>query len=460
MRARGPSPVPGARTWCLPGAGGGRNLFALSTGGGPRRGPLPRPRESPPFHRVHVGSSPLQPSPAARPVVVTQALRTPIGRYLGTLSDLSAADLGTSIVTSLLARAGVEGSAVDEVVLGNARQAGGGPNVARQVAVRAGIPVDRPAWTLNMACGSGQQAVALAADAIRLGRAEVAVAGGVESMSGLPFFLPRMRKGYRLGHAPVVDGMYQDGFQCPLAGMVMGETAEALARDLGITRDEQDAFALQSQHRAQEAWEANRFDDEVVPVPVPQRRGDPVPFEQDEHPRANSTLEGLAKLRPVFDREQGTVTAGNSSGITDGAAALLLMGADTAEARGLEPLAFVGETASSGVDPGVMGVGPVPANRALTERTGIAVGDYDLIELNEAFAAQVLACHRDLDLPLDRVNVNGGAIALGHPIGATGARICVTLLHELRRRGGRNGLATLCISGGMGLATHFHRDGL
>jgi acetyl-CoA C-acetyltransferase len=391
--------------------------------------------------------------------VVTHALRTAIGKYLGSFADLSAADLGASVVTDLLTRSGLDPARVDELVFGNGRQAGGGPNVARQVSVRAGIPVERTAWTMNMACGSGLKAIGSVVDSIQLGRAEIAVAGGTESMSGLPFFLPGMRRGYRLGHAEVVDGMYKDGFVCPLAEMVMGETAEKLAQDLGITREEQDEFALASQHRSQAARAAGRFAPEVSPVVVTTRKG-AVTVDVDEHPRDDATLEGLAKLPPVFDRAKGTVTAGNASGITDGAAAVLVMTADRAEELGFEPLAYVGERAEAGVDPKVMGIGPVPAVNALREVSGRGPADFDLIELNEAFAAQVLACHRDLDLPMDRLNVNGGSISLGHPIGATGARIVVTLLHELARRGGTHGLATLCISGGQGLAYAFHREGL
>ncbi len=392
-----------------------------------------------------------------RPIVVTHALRTPIGRYLGSFADLSAADLGTSVVTDLLARAAIDPELVGELVFGNARQAGGGPNVARQISVRAGIPESTPAWTVNMACASGMKAIDLAAESIDRGRADVAVAGGTESMSGLPFFLPKMRRGYRLGHAPLVDAMYKDGFVCPLADMVMGETAEGLAQDLGISREDQDRFALASQEKAQAAIEAGRFADELSPVTVKGRKGDTV-VDADEHPRPNSTLEGLGKLKPVFDAEKGTVTAGNSSGITDGAAALLLMSADKADELGLAPLAFVGASAQVGVDPKRMGIGPVPACKALEERNGVSAADYDLIELNEAFAAQVLACDRDLELPADRLNANGGSIALGHPIGATGARIVVTLLHELKRRGAERGLATLCVSGGLGFASAFHKE--
>jgi acetyl-CoA C-acetyltransferase len=388
-------------------------------------------------------------------VVVTHALRTPIGRFLGSFADLSAADLGTSVVRALVARAGLDPAAVGEVFFGNGRQAGGGPNVARQIAVRAGIPETVTATTVNMACGSGLKSLALATDSILLGRNEVVVAGGTESMSGLPYFLPRMRSGYRVGHAKVVDGMYQDGFHCPLADMLMGATAERLAQDLGIGRDEQDAFALASQQKAAAAIAAGRFADELAPVDVTTRKGTLV-VTADEHPRADASLAGLGKLAPVFDPDAGTVTAGNSSGITDGAAALLVMSEAAAARLGLAPLAYVGATRAVGVDPRLMGIGPVPAVRALQEANGLAPRDYDLVELNEAFAAQVIACDRELELDPARLNVNGGSIALGHPIGATGARIVVTLLHELRRRGGGNALATLCISGGMGLATAFH----
>jgi acetyl-CoA C-acetyltransferase len=389
-------------------------------------------------------------------VVITHALRTPIGKFLGAFADLSAADLGTSVVKSLLASAKLEPSAVGEVIFGNARQAGGGPNVARQISVRAGIPVESPAWTVNMACGSGLKALHLAVDSVRSGRVEVAVAGGTESMSRLPFMLPEFRRGYRLGHAPVVDGMYRDGFLCPLSNMLMGETAEKLARELGITRDEQDRFALESQHKSQAARAAGKFDAEIAPVEVAGKKGSTI-VAKDEHPRDDATLADLAKLPPVFDPKSGSVTAGNASGITDGAAALLVMSAETAAKRGFSALATIGDYAEAGVRPEVMGIGPVPAVRKLIDQNGIAVRDYDLVELNEAFAAQVLACHRELGFAMDRLNVNGGAISLGHPIGATGARIVVTLLHEMVRRDARRGLATLCISGGLGLATAFER---
>ena len=392
-------------------------------------------------------------------VVITHALRTPIGKYFGSFSELSAADLGVHVVSALFDGTGVDAAEVGELIFGNGRQAGGGPNVARQISYRAGIPEAAPAWTVNMACASGLKAVQLAAESIRAGRCDVVVAGGTESMSGLPYFLPRFRKGYRLGHAPVVDAMYRDGFECPLSEMLMGATAEKLAGQMEIGRDEQDAFALESQRRAAAAMEAGRFADELVSVEVKGRKGAVDVVEADEHPRPSATLEGLGKLPPVFDREAGTVTAGNSSGITDGAAALLVMSEARAAHLGLEPLAAVGPSTQVGVDPRVMGIGPVPAVRGLQEVNGLAPDAYDLIELNEAFAAQVIACDRELGLPADRLNVNGGSIALGHPIGCTGARIVVTLLHELKRRGGEHGLATLCVSGGMGFAAAFDRTG-
>ncbi len=391
-----------------------------------------------------------------REVVVTHALRTPIGKFLGSFADLTAADLGVSVVADLLGRAGVDPASVGELIFGNGRQAGGGPNVARQVSVRAGLPESTPAYTVNMACASGLKSIALATEGIRFGRYDVAVAGGTESMSGLPYLLPRMRRGYRLGHDKVVDAMYQDGFLCPLSDMLMGATAEKLAQEMDIARGEQDRFALTSQQKAGAARDSGRFADELSPVTVTTRKGETV-VEADEHLRPDATLEKMAALPAVFAEENGTVTPGNASGITDGAAALLLMTRERADELGLAPLATVGEHAQAGCDPSRMGLGPVPACKDLAERNGMAVGDYDLIELNEAFAAQVLACDRLLELPMERVNVNGGAIALGHPIGATGARICVTLLHELARRGGANGLATLCVSGGLGFATAFHR---
>lgn len=403
-----------------------------------------------------------EPQPRGGRVAVVSAKRTPIGKFLGSFADLSAADLGEVAARAALAEHGIDPALVGEVYLGNGRQAGGGPNVARQVSVRAGVPESVCATTINMACGSGLKSIVLAADAIRRGEIDVALAGGTESMSGLPFLLPQMRRGYRLGHAPVVDAMYKDGFVCPLADMVMGETAEALAQELGIGREEQDRFAVASQRKAGEAIAAGRFADELAPVTVPGRKGDVV-VEADEHPRPDADMAQMAKLPAVFASKfdgPGTVSPGNASGITDGACALVLASEEACSRHGWTPLAFVGEAAQAGVDPRRMGIGPVPACARLEERTGRRAADYDLVELNEAFAAQVLACDRELRLDHDRLNVNGGAIALGHPIGATGARIVTTMLHELRRRGGEHGLATLCISGGMGLAVAFDRAGL
>lgn len=386
------------------------------------------------------------------PIVLASAVRTPIGRFGGGLASLPAAALGEAAVRGALMRAGVPAGEVETLVFGHARQAGQRPNPARQVLIRAGIPETATAHTVNMACASGMKAVQVAADEIRLGRATVAVAGGMESMSQVPHMLERMRDGYRLGDGKVVDLMYRDGFQCPLAEMIMGETAELLAQERSITRDEQDAFALESQQRAGAAIAAERFDCELVPVRVPGRKGE-VTVEADEHPRPDTTREKLAKLPPVFDRERGTVSAGNSSGITDGAAALVLMSADEAERRGIQPLAVLLDQESAGTDPKRMGLGPVPATERLLAGHGWTLDDFGLFELNEAFAAQVLACLQDLPIPRELLNVNGGSIALGHPIGCTGARILVTLVHEMRRRQVDRGLATLCVSGGLGMTT-------
>ncbi len=386
-----------------------------------------------------------------REVVLAGAVRTPIGKFGGALSGLTAGQLGAAAAREALARAGVSPEAVDETILGCARQAGGGPNVARQVSYRAGVPQEKPAYTVNMACGSSLKALDLAYRAVRDGDADVVLAGGTESMSRVPYFLTGARWGYRMGHQPAVDGMYQDGFLCPLSDKVMGETAERLAELYGISRDEQDAFALESQRKAGHALAGGRLDDESFGVTVPGRKGDDV-FRHDEHARPDTTPAALAKLPPVFKKDGGTVTAGNSSGITDGAAAVVVLAADKAAALGVKPMARVLGFAQAGVDPNVMGIGVVPAVKALLARLGRRLEDFDLLEVNEAFAAQVLACDRELHFDRDRLNVNGGAIALGHPIGATGARITVTLLHEMARRKARLGLASLCISGGMGMA--------
>jgi acetyl-CoA C-acetyltransferase len=389
-------------------------------------------------------------------IVITHALRTPIGKYLGAFTSLSGVDLGVSAVKSLLAQSGIDPKEVDEVILGNSRQAGSGPNPARQVAIRAGLPDSVCAMTTNMACGSGMKTLEQGADSLRLGRSEVVIVGGLESMSGLPHYLPNFRTGYRLGHAPVVDAMYKDGFECPLADMLMGATAENLAESHSITREQQDEYAIRSQNLAEAAVNAGYFDAEIAPVEVKGRKGQVTVVDKDEHIRFGAEVAKLAKLKPVFAKE-GSVTAGNSSGITDGAAVLLMMTASKAQQLGLEVLANLGHMTQSGVDPKVMGIGPVPAIRELCEKSGRAIEEYDLIEINEAFAAQVLACHKDLEFDLDKMNVNGGAIALGHPIGCTGARIVVTLLHEMKRRGVSKGLASLCISGGMGIAAEFTR---
>ncbi|MFQ5844411.1 MAG: thiolase family protein [Planctomycetota bacterium] len=381
-------------------------------------------------------------------VAVVRALRTPIGRFLGGLSSLSAPELGIAVVSKLLEDLDL---AIDELIFGCARQAGCGPNPARQIAVRSGPGEECVAHTVNMAGGSGLKAIVLGVEAIRLGRARAVVCGGTESMSRLPFFLERLRTGYRLGHGELVDGMYRDGFHCPLADQLMGRTAETLAERYELSREEQDAFALSSQRKAGAARDGGAFEDEIVAVET--RKG---PVAVDEHPRPDTTLEKLGRLPPVFKKD-GTVHAGNSSGITDGAAALLLVPESTVRERRLEPLGYFEDSAAAGVDPRIMGIGPVPATRRLLERTGAQLTDFDLVELNEAFAAQVLACQRDLGIEADRLNVHGGAIALGHPIGCTGARIVVTLLHAMRRREADRGLATLCISGGLGLAASFAR---
>lgn len=383
-------------------------------------------------------------------VAVIAARRTPIGKFLGGLASLRAADLGAALVPKLLQDAGVQPDQVDELILGVGRQAGGGPNPARQVAIRSGIPEDRTAYTVNMACGSGLLALIQGAQSIVRGESSLVVAGGAESMSRVPYLLEHAREGYRLGSGELTDGMYRDGFQCPLADQLMGRTAENLAEEFGIDRAEQDEYAVESQRRCEEARKGARFSAEIVPVEVSGARGTQR-VDVDEHPRDGTTLESMRKLKPVF-KEGGTVHPGNSSGITDGAAALILASEQRVAQLGVEPLAWLGEYAKAGVEPRRMGMGPVPAVRKLLERTGRSLTEYDLVELNEAFAAQVLACERELHVGAERLNVNGGAIALGHPIGATGARIVVTLIHELRRRSSRLGLATLCISGGLGLA--------
>jgi acetyl-CoA C-acetyltransferase len=402
-----------------------------------------------------------------RPVFVLSAARTPIGKFGGAFASLSAADLGEVAAKAAIERSGLPPAAVDETIFGHARQAGGGPNTARQVSHRAGVPDSVPAYTVNKACASSLKAITLGALSIAAGENETILVGGTECMSATPYLLPRARFGYRMGNSEIVDAMYRDGFLCPLCAQLMGETAENLVREFGILRAEQDAFAAESQRRAARAIASGRFADEIVPVKVGDRgrglipEGGQIPgtlVEKDEHPRPETTPESLAKLPPVFDLESGTVHAGNSSGITDGAAALVLASEEETKKAGVEPLARVAAWASAGVEPARMGVGPVPALRALLDRQKLKLDDVDLIELNEAFAAQVIACARELPFDLARVNVNGGAIALGHPIGATGARISTTLLHEMKKRGAKRGVATLCVSGGMGMAVLFERE--
>jgi acetyl-CoA C-acetyltransferase len=393
-------------------------------------------------------------------LVLAAPVRTPIGKFGGGLAPLSAADLGTAAAKAALDRAGNGGAAIDpavidQVIFGHARQAGGGPNTARQIAFRAGVPVDRPAFTVNQACGSGLQAVLSAARTIRLGEARVILVGGTESMSNTPYMLPRARWGYRLGHAEIVDGMYRDGFDDPLSELVMGETAEELADEASIDREAADAWAVGSQNRCEQARQAGRFATEVVPITVPGRKGD-VEISADEHPRDGVTAEALARLQPVF-RKGGTVTAGNASGITDGGAALIIASEEAAEELGLEPAARLLDWEVVGVEPRIMGIGPVPAVERLLARRGLELSAIEEMELNEAFASQVLACLGRLPIDPERVNPDGGAIALGHPIGCTGARILVTLLHGMARRERRLGIATLCVSGGMGLAALVER---
>ncbi len=383
-------------------------------------------------------------------VYILSAVRTPIGKFGGSLASMTAADMGVVAAKAAIERAGIQPTQVEETIFGNARQAGGGPNPARQISIRSGVPQEVPAYTINKACASGLKSIALAYQEIATGNLECALAGGTESMSRLPYYLDGARWGYRLGNQELVDGMYRDGFFCPLAKMVMGETAEVLAEQYKITRDEQDEFALASQTRAATAIAAGRFQEELVPVTVESRKGTTV-FTRDEHPFADASLEKLAKLSPVFSRE-GTITAGNSSGITDGAAAVVLASGAFVKQHDLKPLARVLAVTSVGVDPRIMGIGPVPALRKMAEKHSLKLTDFDLVELNEAFAAQVLACDRELHFDRDTLNVNGGAIALGHPIGCTGTRVTVTLLHELRHRKAKRGVATLCVSGGMGMA--------
>ena len=391
-----------------------------------------------------------------RDVVILGAARTPIGRFGGAFKDVHAAELGAVAAKAALARAGISPADVQEVLMGHGRPAGVGPNPARQVAHRTGVPHTAPAYTINKACAGGMQALASGASSIMLGESDIVLAGGIENMSRVPYLVDAAdaRWGHKMGHFQFVDAMYRDGFSDPLSGLIMGETAEVLARQYGITREESDQFALESQRKAEAAQKAGHFIAEIAPVTITER-GKTTEVSVDEHPRHGSTIDALRKLPLTFPKVEGhdgIITAGSASGITDGAAAIVLASGDYARARGFKPIAKIIGWASAGVDPRIMGIGPVPAIARLKERNGLAVDDYDLVEINEAFAAQVLAVLKDVPIPVEKLNVNGGAIALGHPIGCTGARMVVTLLHELLRQSKRRGLATLCVSGGMGMA--------
>lgn len=390
-------------------------------------------------------------------VVIVAAGRSPVGSFSGALASLSGAQIGAQVLKGVLERAGVQPDQVDEVILGQVLTAGVGQNPARQTTLLAGLPDTVPAMTINKVCGSGLKTVQLAAHAIAMGDAEVVVAGGQESMSQSAHVLPRSRTGQRMGDWKMEDTMIKDGLWDAFNQYHMGMTAENLAEKYQISREEQDQLAATSQQRAEAAIGAGRFEAEIVPISVPQRKGDPVIVDKDEYPKSGVTAEGLAKLPPAFKRDGGSVTAGNASGINDGAAILLVMSASKAESLGLKPIARIKAFASAGVDPAIMGSGPVPATRRCLERAGWQVSDLDLVEANEAFAAQALAVAREMKWDMDRVNVNGGAIALGHPIGASGARVLVTLLHEMTRRDVHKGLATLCIGGGQGVALAVER---
>ncbi|WP_096200485.1 acetyl-CoA C-acetyltransferase [Bacillus sp. FJAT-45350] len=384
-----------------------------------------------------------------REVVIVSAARTPVGAFGGSLSSLSAVDLGVVAAKEAIKRASIPADIIDEVLVGNILSAGLGQNIARQVSIHSGLPETTPATTINKLCGSGLRTVSMGAQFIALGDADVILAGGTESMSNAPYILPNARTGYRMGHGDIVDTMIHDGLTDAFNNIHMGVTAENIAEQWELTREEQDAFALESQHRAERAQKEGRFRDEIASVEIPQRRGEPIVVDTDEHPKHGLTIDKLAKLRPAFKKD-GTVTAGNASGINDGAAMVVLMAKEKAEELGLTPLATIKSYANAALDPKIMGYGPVPATKKALEKAGMNVADLDLIEANEAFAAQSLAVVKDLELNPDKVNVNGGAIALGHPVGASGTRILTTLLYEMEKRNAKTGLATLCIGGGQG----------
>ncbi|MFM0050209.1 acetyl-CoA C-acetyltransferase [Caballeronia grimmiae] len=389
-------------------------------------------------------------------VVIVSAARTAVGKFGGSLAKIAAPDLGATVIRAVLERAGVKPEQVSEVIMGQVLTAGSGQNPARQSVIKAGLPEMVPGMTINKVCGSGLKAVMLAANAIIAGDAEIVVAGGQENMSAAPHVLPGSRDGFRMGDAKLIDSMVVDGLWDVYNNYHMGTTAENVAREYGISREEQDRFAALSQNKAEAAQKAGRFNDEIVPIAIPQRKGEPLQFATDEFVRHGVTAEALAGLKPAFSKE-GTVTAANASGINDGAAAVVVMSAKKAEALGLTPLARIKAYANAGVDPKVMGMGPVPASRRCLERAGWGVNDLDLMEINEAFAAQALAVHKQMGWDQSKINVNGGAIAIGHPIGASGCRILVTLLHEMQKRDAKKGLASLCIGGGMGVALAVER---
>ncbi|WP_221565828.1 acetyl-CoA C-acetyltransferase [Alkalihalobacillus sp. TS-13] len=390
-------------------------------------------------------------------IAIVSAVRTPIGNFNGSLKDISATKLGALVVKSALEKCGINPDLVNEVIMGNVLQAGLGQNPTRQASILAGIPKEVPALTINKVCGSGLKAVHLAAQSILVGDADIVVAGGMENMSQAPYLLKGARSGFRMGDQKVVDSMVHDGLWCAFNDYHMGITGENLCEQYELTREELDQFAARSQQKAVAAIEASRFKDEIVPVEIPQRKGESIVFARDEFPRAGTNAEKLAGLRPAFKKD-GIVTAGNASGVNDGAAAVVVMSKQKADKLGLEPLATIRANASAGVDPSIMGIGPVPATKKALEKAGLSIEDINLIEANEAFAAQSVAVGKELKFDEEILNVNGGAIALGHPIGASGTRILVTLLHELKRRDGRYGLATLCIGGGQGVATVIERS--
>lgn len=392
-----------------------------------------------------------------REVVIVSAVRTAIGSFGGSLKDVPSSELGAIVIKEAVNRAGIKPELVEEVVMGNVIQAAQGQNVARQAAVKAGLPVEVPAMTINKVCGSGLRCVALAAQMIKAGDCDVVVAGGMENMSAAPYAVPGARWGQRMGDGKMVDTMIKDALWDAFNNYHMGVTAENIAKEWGLTREMQDEFSLNSQLKAEKAIKEARFVDEIVPVIIPQRKGEPKVFAQDEFPRFGSTIEKMAKLKPAFIKD-GTVTAANASGINDGAAAFVVMSAEKAAQLGLKPMAKILSYGSKGLDPSIMGYGPFHATKKALEAAGLTVEDMDLIEANEAFAAQSLAVAKDLNFDMNKVNVNGGAIALGHPVGASGARILVTLLHEMQKRDAKKGLATLCIGGGMGTALVVERE--